>query len=105
MIKKIVCGLTHTPIRQSSRLRILLEAYDKRSSVHVTGSTGNNTFQIELADASDPTKMPAIGIVYEDIPINGQGAVVTFGRANGIVEYLVIQTVTHFMLQVVLQVV
>src|SRR5210317_1006115 len=53
-------------------------------AVYVTGSNGNNTFQIELADASDPTKMPAIGIVYEDIPINGQGAVVTFGRANGI---------------------
>src|SRR6056300_1082243 len=53
-------------------------------AVHVTGSTGNNTFQIELADASDPTKMPAIGIVYEDIPINGEGAVVTFGRGNGI---------------------
>src|SRR6056300_45332 len=55
-------------------------------AVYVTGSTGNNTFQIELADASDPTKMPAIGIVYEDIPINGQGAVVTFGRANEISE-------------------
>src|SRR5210317_88086 len=53
-------------------------------AVYVTGSTGNNTFQIELADASDPTKMPAIGIVYEDIPINGEGAAVTFGRANGI---------------------
>jgi ubiquitin/predicted acyltransferase (DUF342 family) len=53
-------------------------------AVHVTGSNGNNTFQIELADASDPAKMPAIGIVYEDIPINGQGAAVTFGRANGI---------------------
>jgi cytoskeletal protein CcmA (bactofilin family) len=53
-------------------------------AVHVTGSNGNNTFQIGLADASDPTKMPAIGIVYENIPINGQGAVVTFGRANGI---------------------
>src|SRR5210317_990302 len=53
-------------------------------AVYVTGSTGNNVFQIELADASDPTKMPAIGIVYEDIPINGEGAAVTFGRANGI---------------------
>src|SRR5210317_469697 len=53
-------------------------------AVHVTGSNGNNTFEVELADASDPTKMPSIGIVYEDIPINGQGAVVTFGRANGI---------------------
>src|SRR5210317_29855 len=53
-------------------------------AVHVTGSNGNNMFQVELADASDPTKMPAIGIVYEDIPINGEGAVVTFGRANGI---------------------
>src|SRR5210317_1982432 len=60
------------------------EPMTKGEAVHVTGSNGNNTFQIGLADASDPTKMPAIGIVYEDIPINGQGAVVTFGRANGI---------------------
>src|SRR6056300_73074 len=60
------------------------EPMTKGEAVHVTGSNGNNTFQIGLADASDPTKMPAIRIVYEDIPINGQGAVVTFGRANGI---------------------
>jgi cytoskeletal protein CcmA (bactofilin family) len=60
------------------------EPMTKGEAVHVTGSNGNNTFHIGLADASDPTKMPAIGIVYEDIPINGQGAVVTFGRANGI---------------------
>jgi predicted acyltransferase (DUF342 family) len=53
-------------------------------AVHVTGSNGNNMFQVELADASDASKMPAIGIIYEDIPINGEGAAVTFGRANGI---------------------
>src|SRR5210317_2147043 len=53
-------------------------------AVHVTGSNGNNMFEVELADASDASKMPAIGIVYEDIPINGEGAAVTFGRANGI---------------------
>jgi cytoskeletal protein CcmA (bactofilin family) len=53
-------------------------------AVHVTGSNGNNMFEVELADASDASKMPAIGIVYENIPINGEGAVVTFGRANGI---------------------
>jgi predicted acyltransferase (DUF342 family) len=53
-------------------------------AVHVTGSNGNNMFRVELADASDASKMPAIGIVYEDIPINGEGAAVTFGRANGI---------------------
>src|SRR6056300_222715 len=53
-------------------------------AVHVTGSTGNNVFEVDLADASDASKMPAIGIVYEDIPINGEGAAVTFGRANGI---------------------
>ena len=53
-------------------------------AVHVTGSNGNNTFRVDLADASDASKMPAIGIVYEDLPINGQGAAVTFGRANGI---------------------
>src|SRR5210317_497677 len=53
-------------------------------AVHVTGSNGNNMFEVELADASDASKMPAIGIIYEDIPINGEGAAVTFGRANGI---------------------
>jgi cytoskeletal protein CcmA (bactofilin family) len=53
-------------------------------AVHVTGSNGNNMFQVELADASNASKMPAIGIIYEDIPINGEGAAVTFGRANGI---------------------
>src|SRR6056300_60900 len=53
-------------------------------AVHVTGSNGNNMFEVELADASDASKMPAIGIVYESIPINGEGAAVTFGRANGI---------------------
>src|SRR5210317_57374 len=53
-------------------------------AVHVTGSNGNNMFEVEFADASDASKMPAIGIVYEDIPINGEGAAVTFGRANGI---------------------
>jgi hypothetical protein len=53
-------------------------------AVHVTGSNGNNMFEVELADASDASKMPAIGIIYESIPINGEGAAVTFGRANGI---------------------
>jgi cytoskeletal protein CcmA (bactofilin family) len=53
-------------------------------AVHVTGSNGNNMFRVDLADASDASKMPAIGIVYEDLPINGEGAAVTFGRANGI---------------------
>src|SRR6056300_107814 len=60
------------------------EPMTKGEAVHVTGSNGNNTFQIGLADASDASKMPAIGIVNEDIPINGEGAAVTFGRANGI---------------------
>jgi len=53
-------------------------------AVHVTGSNGNNMFEVDLADASDASKMPAIGIIYESIPINGEGAAVTFGRANGI---------------------
>src|SRR5210317_1060655 len=60
------------------------EPMTRGQAVHVTGSNGNNMFRVELADASDASKMPAIGIVYEDIPINGEGAAVTFGRANGI---------------------
>jgi cytoskeletal protein CcmA (bactofilin family) len=53
-------------------------------ALHVKGSNGNNIFQVDLADASDPTKMPAIGIAYEDMATNAQGAAVSFGRANGI---------------------
>jgi predicted acyltransferase (DUF342 family) len=53
-------------------------------ALHVKGSNGNNIFQVDLADASDPTKMPAIGIAYEDMADNAQGAAVSFGRANGI---------------------
>jgi ubiquitin len=53
-------------------------------TLHVKGSFGNDTFEVDLADASDPTKMPAIGIAYEDMADNAQGAAVSFGRANGI---------------------
>ena len=52
--------------------------------LYVKGSVGNNIFEVDLADASDPTKMPAIGIAYEDMADNAQGAAVSFGRANGI---------------------
>jgi len=52
--------------------------------LHVKGSVGNDTFQVDLADASDPTKMPAIGIAYEDMADDAQGSAVSFGRADGI---------------------
>jgi cytoskeletal protein CcmA (bactofilin family) len=59
-------------------------ALSKGEVVYATGAVGNETFVVDKADARYPTKMPAIGIVYQDLALNGQGLIVTFGRADGI---------------------
>jgi len=59
-------------------------ALTKGDVVYATGAVGNDTFVVNKADARDPTKMPAIGIVYQDLALNGQGLIVTFGRADSI---------------------
>ena len=56
----------------------------KGEVVCATGTTGNNTFNVVRADARDPTKMPAIGIAYQNINSGDSGLIVTFGRADGI---------------------
>ena len=59
-------------------------ALSKGDVVYATGAVGNDTFLVDKADARDPTKMPALGIVYQDLAQNGQGLVVTFGRADSV---------------------
>ena len=59
-------------------------ALSKGDVVYATGAVGNNTFVVDKADARDPTKMPALGIVYQDLAQNGQGLIVTFGRADSV---------------------
>ena len=50
--------------------------------VYAAGATGNEIINIGLADASDPAKMPAIGIALEYLATNAQGLAVSFGVVN-----------------------
>lgn len=51
------------------------------SVVYAAGLQGNNVL-IDLADASDSSKMPAIGFTYEDISDNSNGDVISAGVLN-----------------------
>ena len=52
--------------------------------VYAAGATGNEMINIGLADASDPAKMPAIGIALENLATNAEGLAVSFGLVNSI---------------------
>jgi hypothetical protein len=58
-------------------------AMSRGDVVHITGAHNPNTAYVALAKADAASSMPAIGVLYEDIPINGEGVVVTFGKADG----------------------
>jgi len=59
-------------------------ALTKGDVVYATRALGNDTFIVDKADARDPAKMPALGIVYQDLAQNAQGLIVTFGRADSV---------------------
>lgn len=53
--------------------------------VYVTNTGGTaNTLLVARADASDPDKMPAVGVVAANasIAVNGSGRIVSFGKAD-----------------------
>lgn len=56
----------------------------KGSVVHVNDVQNANVVKVVLADASDPIKMPAIGIVLDNILNNENGLAVSYGRADGV---------------------
>ena len=56
----------------------------KGAAVYVSGASGDNIL-ITLSQAdTEATSSKTFGLVYEEIPIGGQGYVVTFGRLSGL---------------------
>jgi len=58
------------------------EDLSKGNVVYISGAAGDNTI-VSKADASDPAKMAAFGLVLADITSGGSGQVVTFGNLYG----------------------
>jgi predicted acyltransferase (DUF342 family) len=56
----------------------------KGTVVCTTGHVGNDIFEVVAANASDPDRMPAIGVLYQTLAENGEGVAVSFGRADGL---------------------
>jgi hypothetical protein len=59
-----------------------LETISKGDVVYAAGHTGNDIFNIRKARADSSTTMPALGVAYQNLAVNGVGLVVTFGRAD-----------------------
>ena len=43
-----------------------------------------NVANVALADATDPAKMPAIGMLFEDVPPDGESVAVTYGKVQNV---------------------
>tara|TARA_R110001592_G_scaffold222699_4_gene477958 strand:+ start:4742 stop:9358 length:4617 start_codon:yes stop_codon:yes gene_type:complete len=54
------------------------EALSKGEAVYVSDGQGDKPIVMK-ADASVPAKMPSIGVMYENLNLNAEGSVVTFG--------------------------
>ena len=58
----------------------------KGTPVYITGNVGNtDMLEIAAADASDLTKMPAVGLLLADLSNNGEGYVIQGGYLKGLV--------------------
>jgi len=61
------------------------EVISKGDAVYATTTAeSGGRIYVGLANASDPTKMPAIGIAEANIAADGNGKIITFGRADGV---------------------
>ncbi len=73
---------TLLPVRNQSGLTI-----DAGDAVYITGySTGQNRVLVDIADADDAAKMPAIGIVSASLSNNANGDVITAGVSVGLID-------------------
>ena len=60
-------------------------ALDKGTPVYAkTGTTSGQTVEVGAADASDSSKMPAIGVLNEDLAIDGEGELLLYGHIQGV---------------------
>ena len=48
------------------------------------GTTSGQTVEVAAADASDPAKMPAIGVLGETLAVDGEGELLIFGQIQGV---------------------
>lgn len=48
------------------------------------GTSSGQTVEVGAADASDPAKMPAIGVLGEQIAVDGEGDLLIFGHIQGV---------------------
>jgi len=61
-------------------------ALTKGDPVYISGSVGTSgRLEVKLADAGDTTKMPALGLLQQDLVINGEGYVVVTGKLRNLV--------------------
>jgi hypothetical protein len=81
---------THIPVKNTSGATIT-----KGTPVYITGNVGSsNRLQIAPADASDPAKMPAIGLLETDLINNAEGYVVQGGYLTNITTDIIDGTST-----------
>jgi hypothetical protein len=58
----------------------------KGDPVYIIGSVGaSNRLEVGLCDASDPDKMPCVGLLEQNLAINGEGNAVTAGKLTNII--------------------
>ncbi len=57
---------------------------NKGQCVYVYDSHNNNVANVALADATDSTKMPAIGLIYENVTNGSEGVAVGYGKVQGV---------------------
>ncbi len=58
----------------------------KGDPVYIIGSVGaSNRLEVGLCDASDPDKMPCVGLLEQNLAINGEGNAVTAGKLRNII--------------------
>ena len=73
-------GAVHVKARNESG-----SALTKGTPVYISGQAGNGQdFTIDVADADDSAKMPAVGILYADAANNTEATIVTHGKFIGI---------------------
>jgi hypothetical protein len=57
----------------------------KGDPVYISGSVGESgRLEVKLADASNSAKMPAVGLLFQDLGINGEGYVVITGKLRNL---------------------
>ncbi len=69
-------------LRQPARFQVAVQPGDP---VYITGyNVGQNRYEVDLAQAGDPARMPAIGVAADTYGINDNGYIITHGAAEGI---------------------